>query len=366
LAENEPQAAHLGRGFWIATAILTLLAAASIVFWYVAPFYQWMNLPVAIKTAAEVDKLSTFMLACGSALYIYVVGYILYFSIAFRARKTDPPDAIGIQIHDNHKLELWWTVIPVLFVILLSVVSVNIWYQITLAPENGIVIESIGHQFYFSFRYPQINGEITDEMHLPINVPVTLNVTSADVIHGFWVPAMRLKTDTVPGMITSIRFKPILAGRYPIICTQFCGTSHSTMNKQILVIEDQASFDKWYHGWQVKNANVSNAIPTVSTGSIDLTSGDATAGKALFATKCTACHAIAPYSHVVVGPGLQGVMHDPSHPNLVNGDPATPENVAKVLQNGYTGSMGTMPNSAANGLSNQDIANLVAYLNSLK
>ena len=77
------------------------------------------------------------------------------------------------------------------------------------------MVEAIGHQFYFTFRYPQINGEVTDEMHLPLNVPVTLNLTSADVIHSFWVPAMRLKNDTVPGLVTTIRFTPRLDGPLP-------------------------------------------------------------------------------------------------------------------------------------------------------
>jgi cytochrome c oxidase subunit 2 len=372
LVESKTNPVRLERGFWIVTAVLTILAIASIVFWYMAPVYVWLKLPVAIETASSVDALSTFMFATGSALYIYVLGYIVYFAIAFRAKKSDAPDAIGVQIHDNHKLELWWTIIPVIFVVLLSVVSVNIWYKIMVEPENGIVIESIGHQFYWSFRYPQVNGEIAGEMHLPVNVPVTLNLTSADVIHSFWVPAMRLKNDMVPGLVTTIRFKPTLVGRFPIVCTQFCGTAHSSMNsmvdptKQWVVIEDQAAYDKWYKGWQVKNAHVSDALPVASTGTIDVSSGKADAGKALFATKCSACHAIAPYSKIIVGPGLLGVLHDPSHPNLVNGDPATPENVAKILQNGYTGSLGQMPNATTNGLSNQDIADLDAYLNTLK
>ncbi len=68
-------------------------------------------------------------------------------------------------------------------------------------------------------------------------MPVTLNLTSADVIHGFWVPAMRLKNDTVPGLVTTIKFTPRLPGRYHIICTQFCGVLHSEMDKQYLVIE---------------------------------------------------------------------------------------------------------------------------------
>ena len=363
MVENRAQA-ELGRGFWTFTAILAVLAVAAIVFWSIFPLETY--LPAAIVTARQVDHLFRFMGATGTALYIFVLGYLLYFAITFRAKASDPPDAIGVQVHDNHKLEFWWTVLPTLFVILLSIVSVRIWYEIMLKPENGLVVEAIGHQFYFSFRYPDINGEVTKEMHLPVNVPVTLNLTAADVIHGFWVPAMRLKNDTVPGLVTTIRFTPRLVGRYHIICTQFCGVLHGEMDKQYLVIEDKASFDKWYKMWQQENAHASNAPPATGGGAVALQGGNAAAGKTLFDQKCTACHKLAPFNETLVGPGLQGVLHDPSHPNLVNGQPATPENVAAVLQNGYTGSMGTMPNATANGLSQQDIANLVAFLDTLK
>lgn len=355
---------RLGRGFWTVTAVLGALAVAAIVFWYVFPLEQY--LPAAIVTARQVDTLFRFMAATGSALYIFVFGYLLYFTLTFRVRSSDPPDAIGVQIHDNHKLEFWWTLIPALFVVLLSIVSVRIWYEIMLEPQNGLVVQAIGHQFDFTFRYPQINGEITDEMHLPVDVPVTLNLTSADVIHSFWVPAMRLKNDTVPGLVTEIRFTPRLIGRYKIICTQFCGVLHSQMNKQVLVIEDKASFDKWYRAMQVKNAHVSNALPAAGGAAVSLVGGSASAGEAVFKQKCTACHALGPFNQKIVGPGLKGVLHDPSHPKLVDDDPATPANVAKILQQGFTGSLGTMPNAGANGLSDKDIANLVAYLNSLR
>jgi cytochrome c oxidase subunit 2 len=364
LVENRAQPVQLGRGFWTTTVILTILAGASIAFWYMFPLERY--LPEAIVTARQVDTLFRFMAATGSALYVYVAGYLIYFAIAFRVKPGDPADAIGLQVHDNRKLEFWWTLIPALFVILLSVISVRIWYEIMLEPANGLVVEAIGHQFEFTFRYPQINGEVTDEMHLPLNVPVTLNLTSADVIHGFWVPAMRLKNDTVPGLVTTIRFTPKLAGRYPIICTQFCGVLHSQMDKQVLVIEDKASFDRWFKGWQEKNAHVSNALPAAGGGAISLQGGNVAAGKQLFAQKCTACHKLAPFSQTLVGPGLLGVLHDPSHPNLVNGQAASPADVAAILQSGYTGSMGAMPNASANGLSQQDIANLVAFLNTLK
>ncbi|MBV8374434.1 MAG: cytochrome c oxidase subunit II [Candidatus Eremiobacteraeota bacterium] len=363
MVEHKTEAVRLDRGFWVVTAILGAAALASIVYWMFAPIEGWE--PSVIRTAYQVDVFFRFLAALGSALYIFVCGYILYFALAFGAKKTDPPGAIGLQIHDNHKLEFWWTVGPIVAIVVISVVSTWIWSEIILRPASGLVVEAIGHQFNFTFRYPQINGEVTDEMHLPVNVPVTLNLTSSDVIHSFWVPAMRLKNDTIPGMLTEIKFTPYRVGRYPIICAQFCGTLHSTMNKQVLVIEDQSSFNGWYRKMQLKNANVSNALPS-TTGQVSLAGGNAAAGHALFSQKCSACHALGPFSQRIVGPGLKGVLHDPSHPELVNGNPATPANVGKILQQGYTGSMGTMPNATTNGLSNQDIANLVAFLDSLK
>jgi cytochrome c oxidase subunit II len=364
LVEQTAPPVRLGPQFWMVTAVLAVLGAIGFAFWYWFPLEQY--LPAAIVTARQVDTLFRFMAATGTALYIFVAGYIVYFVIAFRVRKSDPPDAIGVQIHDNHKLEFWWTIIPALFVVLLSAVSVKIWYEIMLEPQNGLVVQAIGHQFDFTFRYPQINGEITDEMHLPINVPVTLNLTSSDVIHSFWVPAMRLKNDTVPGLVTEIRFTPRLEGRYQIICTQFCGVLHSQMNKQVLVIESQDKFNAWYHAMQTKNAHVSNALPSSNGSAINLTAGNIGAGQTLFQQKCSACHSTGPFDQRIVGPGLKGVLHDPTHPNLVNGDPATEANVAKILQTGYTGSIGTMPNATTNGLSDSDIANLTVYLNSLK
>jgi len=163
------------------------------------------------------------------------------------------------------------------------------------------------------------------------------------------------------------------------VCTEFCGTRHGEMSALIpgdngqanpgaqwLVVDTPADFQKWYHATQLKNAHESDALPTASTGAINLVGGDAKLGATTFATKCSACHAIGPFSQKIVGPGLKGVLHDPTHPKLVTGDPATPANVAKILQQGFKGDMGQMPNATANSLTDKDIANLVAYLDSLK
>ena len=378
MMENK-SAVQLGRGFWTATAILAVLSLLASWYWITQPITNVMP-AVGAQPGQDVDILFRFMAVVASVLMIFVGGYLVYFAIAFRRKATDSPDAIGVQVHDNHKLELWWTIFPTVLVVILSVWSTQVWARIQLGnPPGGLVVESIGHQWYFTFRYPEIHGEVKGVMHLPVGTPVVLNTTSTDVIHSFWVPAFRLKADMIPGMINTIRFTPTVVGKYAIICTEFCGTQHGYMNAdvpgeggkvnpgaQFVIVESKDDFMKWYRAQQVANAHESDEIPTASTGTVNLAGGDAKAGGVMFQSKCSACHAIAAFDKRIVGPGLKGVMADPSHPKLVDGDPATPENVAKILQQGFKGDMGQMPNAVQNGITDKDIANLVAYLSSLK
>lgn len=351
------------------TGGLAILALAAIAWWILAPIDSIM--PEAVDKAQQIDTLFRFLAASGTALFVFVAGYLVYFSVAFRRRATQAADAIGVQIHDNHKLEFWWTLFPTLFVVVLGIISVKIWYGIEFAPANTMVVEALGHQWYYTFRYPNVNGEVK-EMHLPVGQPVTLHVTSYDVIHSFWVPDMRLKADMVPGLINTLEFTPTRTGRYPLICTEFCGTLHGDMrsgttnDQAYIFVDTPAQYKAWYDRTQRAQASASNAIAAPSAAGISLAGGNVAAGKTLFAQKCSACHAIGPFDQKIVGPGLKGVLHDPAHPNLVNGSPATPANVAKILQNGFSGPMGVMPTQTANGISDKDIANLVAYLNSLK
>ncbi len=369
LPENRDPVVHLDRQFWIVTAVLAVLAVLSIVWWIWAPIAAIM--PEAVDKAQQIDALFRFLAATGTALWIFICGYVLYFALAFRRHAGTPDDAVGIQIHDNNKLEFWWTVVPTVFVVLMAIFSIRIWYGIEVAPSNTLVVEAIGHQWHYTFRYPNINGEV-EEMHLPLGQPITVHVTSADVIHSFWIPAMRLKQDMVPGLINTMEFTPTRPGKYKIICTEFCGLFHGEMrsgtkeNPAYVYIDPPAQYAAWYARTQRRQANASNAITTPSTNQVKLAGGDPRAGAKMFAQKCSACHALGPFGQRIVGPGLKGVLYDPAHPQLVDGDAATPENVAKILQNGYTGSIGQMPNQTANGLSNKDIVNLVAYLKTLK
>jgi len=362
---NVVQVKGLGPGFWQVTAVLTVLSLIN-AWYFLFGSIDWMMPgsahPVADSTY-NIDGLFKFMAVFGNAIMIFVGGYVIYFAIVFRARASDPPDTIGVQIHDAPKLEFWWVVLPTLLLIVLTWISIVVWYKIQFGPAvPALTTEVVGHQFYFEYRYPGLKTSVfskTEPMHLPVGVPVRILITSADVLHQFWVPEIRLKAAAVPGLVQNLNFTPLQVGTYDIVCSEFCGIDHSKMQGK-MIIEPVAAFNTWLSG--EKKA----AAAAAASGAVDLTSGTADAGKALFTQKCSACHQIAPFDQKLVGPGLLHVTDDPAHPALVDGKPPTPANIAEILSKGYTGPIGAMPSAQANGLSAADIANLTAYLASLK
>jgi cytochrome c oxidase subunit 2 len=359
-----PQKQGMGPGFWQVTAALTVVnvIVTFIIIWL--PIERW--LPEAAAPARDIDDLFKFMSVFGNAIFVYVVGYVVYFGIVWRHRASDPPDAIGIQIHDHPKLEFWWTVIPSILVIAIAIFSVRIWMNLQNQLGDVLTMEAIGHQFKFEFRYPRLKTSVYDDMHIPVDTPVTLEVTSNDVIHSFWVPEVRLKADMVPGLIQTLRFTPSKVGTYRIICTEFCGVNHSNM-LATLHIDSQQDFGRWL-ATEFKAQGQ-------GSGPLALNTGQASAGQQLFGEKCSSCHSTGPFEQKIVGPGLGKLLSDPTHPNLVTGEKPNAVDISHVLINGYQGpdnsqgkngpSIGVMPNRQANALSNQDIANLVAYLTSL-
>lgn len=354
----------LGPGFWPVTGVLTVLCLVN-AWYFLYGSIDWIlpgaSQPVTDR-ASDIDGLFKFMAVFGGGIMIFITGYVLYFAWAFRARSTDTAETVGVAIHDAPKLEFWWTVLPTLLLIVLTGLSIVVWQKIqfgTAAP--ALTVEVVGHQFYFEYRYPGLKTSLfskSDPMHLPLGVPVRILISSGDVIHQFWVPEIRLKAAGVPGLVQNMNFTPTHPGTFDLFCSEFCGVDHSTMHGKV-VIEPVTAFNTWFDHEKTAAAKASAAV-------VDLKSGNADAGKALFGQKCTACHQLAPFDQKLVGPGLLHITDDPQHPNLVTGKPPTPEDIAEILENGFTGPIGTMPNRQANALSDKDIANLVAYLVSLK
>ena len=354
----------LGPGFWQLAIVLTIVNIA--ISWWIVTLDINKYLSEAGEPAGDIDWLFKFMSVVANAIFVYVAGYIMYFAIVWRRKKSDAPDAVGIQIHDNPTWELWWTIIPGILVLLLAIFSVRIWANLQNTPGDVLTMESIGHQFKYEFRYPKLKQSVYDDMHLPVGTPVTLHVTSADVIHSFWVPEMRIKYDMVPGLIQTLRFTPEKIGTYRVICTEFCGVNHANMFAT-LHVDSQEDFSRW----TTAQFKAQGAGP----GPINLSSGQASAGQTLFGQKCSTCHSVGPFTQKIVGPGLGKLLSDPDHPNLVTGEKPSAVGISHVLINGYQGpdnsqgkggpSLGVMPNRQANALTNADIANLSAYLVSL-
>ncbi len=353
---------NLGPGFWPVTALIAVVSAVMVYLVYTSA------LPIGLVQAGDpaptMDELFRFLGAVGAVIFNIVTIYTIYFGIVFARPKNAPPNTIGVQIHDAPVLEFWWTAIPTILVVILSIYSVKIWSDLQNTQGDVLTVEAIGYQFGFQFRYPKLANPVTNELHLPLNTPTTIHITSRDVIHGFWVPELRMKADMVPGLITTIRVTPTRAGTYRIVCTEFCGVLHSKMYAKA-VLESQQDFAKWFAQQGGGGASGSGGGGSAAGAAIALTAGKADAGQALFGQKCSACHSTGPFEQKQVGPGLGKIFSDSAHPKLVNGSDATPQNVAAIIHNGYQGDMGVMPSAQVNQLSNSDIANLVAYLVSL-
>jgi cytochrome c oxidase subunit 2 len=346
---------NLGPGFWPVTALIVVVSAVMVYLVETSP------LPIGLVQAGgpadSVDALFRFLGAVAAVIFNIVTIYTIYFAIVFTAPKGSPPSAIGVQIHDAPVLEFWWTAIPTILVVVLSIYSVKIWADLQNTAGDVLTVEAIGYQFGFQFRYPKLANPTT-ELHLPVGTPTTIHVSSRDVIHGFWLPEFRIKVDMVPGLVNTLHITPDRIGSYRVICSEFCGVLHGQMAGKV-VVESQQDFAKWFAQQGGAHGATSNA------GGIPLASGTVSAGQALFGQKCSACHSTGPFSQKLVGPGLGQIFNDPAHPKLVDGAAPTPQDAAKIIHDGYTGDIGTMPSAQVNGLSNADIANLVAYLASL-
>jgi cytochrome c oxidase subunit 2 len=355
-----PDEYRLDGGFWRAVIVMGVISALGM--WGVVVFPIDHYLKEAAQPAADIDWIFRFMAFFSVPILVYVNGFLLYFAIRYRKRPSDSMDAVGSPIHDHRALEAWWTAIPAVLMLALGLISYNVLPKYYGAQAATVTMEAIGHKWDFEFRYPGLKQSVYNDLYLPVNVPVTMDITSTEVreedavIHSFWVPEFRVKQDMVPGLVVPIHFKPTLIGNYRIICTEFCGVGHSDMWGKVHVVS-QSEFDAWFAKQQHQAA--AGAPP------VKLAQGDATSGQAVFQQRCSACHNAAPFDQKKVGPGLADLFDDPKHPNLVNGKKANPADAADILEHGYTGSMGTMPTMQANGLSAADIANLVAYLQSL-
>jgi cytochrome c oxidase subunit 2 len=177
------------------------------------------------------------------ALLIAVL--VLYFAIRYRQRKGD--EVAGEIPHKTGMiLEVVWTVIPLGLVLVMFAWSSVLFFEVVQPPGNALEIYVTGKQWMWKLQHREGQREI-NELHVPAGQPVLLKMTSEDVIHSFYVPAMRAKMDVLPGRYTSVTWTPTQIGRYHLFCAEYCGTKHSGMIGWVYVMAPK-DYEAWLAG----------------------------------------------------------------------------------------------------------------------
>lgn len=295
----------------------------------------------------SIDWMWNLQVIAMSFLFALIVVPLLYSLFIFRRRKGDTTDAEHIE--GNTPLEITWTIIPLIIVVAFAYMGAYSLGKVRSVDPQAMVVNVTASQWAWSFEYPDY-GIVANELHLPVDRQVLLRMQSRDVIHSFWVPEFRVKQDVVPGRVTELRVTPTLAGGYKVRCAELCGSSHYAMEGPV-VVSAEAEFTAWVAEQQ---ALAAAAPPEVK-------------GEALVkANGCLGCHSVD--GTRLIGPtwrALFGSQVELSGGSIVTADEAfltesIKEPSATIVAGFETQVMPVIP------LSDEEIANIIAYIKTLK
>jgi cytochrome c oxidase subunit 2 len=207
----------------------------------VAVLLQWLPTSASVQFN-RIQDIYWFATAISIVIFSLVAAVVIYAVWKWRVPLDDDRD--GPPIHGNTGLEIVWTAIPALLVIVLGIVSAVVLSENGKASDRQIKVKAIGQQFAWKFQYPDNGGFTSGELVLPLNEQAKIELSSLDVVHSFWVPQFGQKQDAVPGIDTSILVTPTRTGEFAVICTELCGLGHATMRAKALVVSP-ADFTKW-------------------------------------------------------------------------------------------------------------------------
>ena len=316
--------------------------------------------------AQEVEKLSIFVLCICALIFIGVGSLLVYALFRFRARKgedTEPPQVFG-----SVQIELAWTIIPVLLIVVLFLGTARVLFSVQDArkPDSALDVIVVGHQYWWEFRYPQYNVVTANELHVPVSShesprPTFMKLTSADVMHSFWVPQLAGKTDLLPNRVNEMWIDPQKTGLYLGQCAQFCGMEHAKMLLRVYV-ESPEQFQQWIANQQkgqselAENSPARMAAPNQSINAHD--------GQLVFEQQaCINCHTVAgTVANGRYGPDLTHLM---SRETLAAGATTnTPDHLKAWIDDPNTFKAGCL--MPAMHLTDRQDAQITAYLLSLK
>ena len=334
--EKHPVARMIGIG------VIASLIGIGITLWI-----DWFPQPAA-TSADKIDTLYDVLLICSVPVFVLVMTIAIYSVLRFRAKPGDMGD--GPPIHGNTRLEIIWVTIPFIMVTALAIYAWITLDDIEAKQPNEMVVNVTGQQFTWTFQYPSEKLD-AKELVLPVNRPVDFKIHTKDVLHSFWVPQFRLKSDAVPGLTTEIRVTPNRVGSYEVVCAELCGIGHSTMRQYVRVVP-ASEFQSW----------VSRQKKAASGGGGGATGGGGQGGGAPDAEQiftsagCSGCHTLAKAGATAkVGPDLGKLGNVDA--NFIRTSIVDPN--ADVTK-GYNPNI--MPQNFKQKLSKEELDALVKYL----
>jgi cytochrome c oxidase subunit II len=298
-------------------------------------------------------NVSMLMLAICAAIFVVVGGLLAFTVVRFRRRGMDDTREPA-QVYGSNRIEVAWTVIPILIVLVLSMATARavVEVQNRRVPADDLKVTVVGHQWWWEFRYPELGIVTANELHVPLSTAgrpahTSLRLESADVAHSFWVPQLAGKTDLIPGITNNMWIDPRQEGIFLGNCAEYCGMQHANMLIRV-VVEPRSAFDKWAAAQRL------NAVSDPQLAS---------ARAAFLSLSCINCHAVSGTPATgTFGPDLSHLM---SRATLGSGMiPNTPENLRAWIKDPQAIKRGNlMPNMQLNA---RELDEVVTYLSSLK
>ena len=225
--------------------------------------------------AHRVDAVNNFITDVSVFFTVAIVGAMIYFAVKYR--KKNGVDHETPRIEGDHTLEIIWTVVPTIICVIVGVAGWQVFHEMRNPPANALEINVTGQKWKWDFEYSNGKKSTTDFV-VPVDEPVKLILTSRDVLHSFFIPSMRVKSDAIPKRYTFVWFRPIKTGDYHVFCTEYCGTEHSSMLANLKVVS-RAEYERW-----VNDDSEAAALLRMAPSEV---------GQQLYTAKgCNACHSL--------------------------------------------------------------------------
>ena len=228
---------------------------------------NWLQEPASTLAVEIRDNFWFTMMMIMPFLFI-AEGLLIFIILRFRKKPGREP----ATFHENKKLEIAWTIAPAIVLVFVALSTYDLIEKINYSPQSDLEIELVGQRFFFKYSYPEYGITIAEEpLVVPENKVVTLNGTSVDVIHSWWVPAFGVKKDLVPGRITEAWFKA-RRGTYKGQCAELCGPLHAEMLITVKVVSDE-EFRQWIREKKIQQQMTPADSLASQAGNVNATEG---------------------------------------------------------------------------------------------